>query len=102
MPQNCIAPRPEENGEAMVQGLTDMSETQRKSVLVNSQPGLQLSMYPITLKVSLSLSLTLKRESVLFTFFFKFLLSFGVLHAQKYLINKYYSLFSSSSSLVVG
>lgn len=60
MPQNCIAPRPEEDGGVMVQGLTDMSETQSKSVLafpmVNSQPGLQLSMYPITLKVCLSLS----------------------------------------------
>ncbi|XP_010499718.1 PREDICTED: ABC transporter G family member 14-like [Camelina sativa] len=54
MPQNCIAPRPEEDGGGMVQGLPDMSETQSKSVLafpiVTSQPGLQMSMYPITLK----------------------------------------------------
>lgn len=82
MPQNCIAPRPEESGsgEAMVQGLTDMSETQSKSV-----QGLQLSMYPITLKVcvSLSLYLTLKRESVLFTLFF---------FMHRNLIKKYYSL----------
>lgn len=63
MHQNCIAPRPEENSEVIVQGFTDMSETQSKSVLafpvVPSQPGLQLSMYPITLKVCVCVSLSL-------------------------------------------
>jgi hypothetical protein len=58
MPQNCIAPRPEEDGGVMVQGLPDMSDTQSKSVLafptITSQPGLQMSMYPITLKVCVS------------------------------------------------
>lgn len=94
MPQNCIAPRPEENDEVMVQ---DMSDTQSKSVLT-SQSGLQVSMYPITLKVcfshSLSLSPAEKDHSC-----FDFLLSFEFLSAKNLIRDISFS--SSSSSLVV-
>ncbi|XP_010540713.1 PREDICTED: ABC transporter G family member 14 [Tarenaya hassleriana] len=55
MPQNCIAPRPEENGGGLAQGQADKSEMQDKAVLAfpimaNSQPGFQQTLYPITLK----------------------------------------------------
>lgn len=72
MPQNCIAPRPEEDGGVMVQGLPDMSETQSKSV----QPGLQMSMYPITLKVCVSFSLSLEQKKSNLVHFLSELLSF--------------------------
>ncbi|KAK0585536.1 hypothetical protein LWI29_030021 [Acer saccharum] len=52
---NCIAPKPENGSTDPVEGLTEMSESQNKAVLAfpvqpKSQPLLQLTLFPITLK----------------------------------------------------
>lgn len=70
MSLSSIVPKPAEYGgsdSATVEGTPEMSETHSKAVVaypaaaaqVNSQSFLQLAMYPITLKVGFSLSLSL-------------------------------------------
>lgn len=60
MPLNCIAPKPEYGSSNPMEGLSEMSEPQDKSSIAfpgqpKSQPAVfQLSLYSITLKVSLT------------------------------------------------
>ena len=68
VPLNCMEPKPEYGGSDPMETLPEMSDPQNTAVLAypvqaNSQSVYQRTMYPITLKVIISLSLSLSLKA---------------------------------------